>query len=47
MDQTIVAGIGNIYSDEILWQAGVHPERRVLKIKETEFKKYSKLCKKF
>jgi len=25
MDQSIVAGIGNIYSDEILWQIGVHP----------------------
>ncbi len=29
LDQTIVAGIGNIYSDEILWQAGIHPERKV------------------
>lgn len=29
MDQSIVAGIGNIYSDEILWRAGVHPERKV------------------
>ncbi len=25
MDQSLVAGIGNIYSDEILWRAGVHP----------------------
>jgi formamidopyrimidine-DNA glycosylase len=25
MDQTFIAGIGNIYSDEILFQAGVHP----------------------
>lgn len=25
MDPTIIAGIGNIYSDEILWRAGVHP----------------------
>lgn len=25
MDQTLIAGIGNIYSDEILWRAGVHP----------------------
>jgi formamidopyrimidine-DNA glycosylase len=25
MDQTIISGIGNIYSDEILWRAGVHP----------------------
>ncbi len=29
IDQSIIAGIGNIYSDEILWRAGVHPERRV------------------
>jgi formamidopyrimidine-DNA glycosylase len=46
MDQTIIAGIGNIYSDEILWQAGVHPERKVLKIKETEFKEIFKAMKK-
>lgn len=26
MDQTLIAGIGNIYSDEILWRADVHPE---------------------
>lgn len=29
MDQSVIAGIGNIYSDEILWRAGVHPERKV------------------
>lgn len=29
MDQRVVAGIGNIYSDEILWASGIHPERRV------------------
>jgi len=38
IDQSIIAGIGNIYSDEILWRAGVHPERRVSKIKEKEMK---------
>lgn len=26
MDQTVIAGIGNIYSDEILFAASVHPE---------------------
>ena len=36
MDQSIIAGIGNIYSDEILWRASVHPERRVSKIKTPE-----------
>jgi formamidopyrimidine-DNA glycosylase len=25
MDPTIIAGIGNIYSDEILWRACIHP----------------------
>ncbi len=26
MDHTLIAGIGNIYSDEILWESKVHPE---------------------
>jgi formamidopyrimidine-DNA glycosylase len=26
LDQTFIAGIGNIYADEILFQAGIHPE---------------------
>lgn len=25
MDQSLIAGVGNIYSDEILWRSGVHP----------------------
>lgn len=28
LDQGLVAGIGNIYADEVLWHAGLHPERR-------------------
>jgi formamidopyrimidine-DNA glycosylase len=28
LDQSSVAGIGNIYADEALWHAGLHPERR-------------------
>ncbi len=27
LDQSIVAGLGNIYADEALWEAGIHPER--------------------
>jgi len=27
LDQTIIAGIGNIYADEILFRSGIHPER--------------------
>jgi len=34
MDQSLIAGIGNIYSDEILWRAGVHPASIVDKIPE-------------
>lgn len=45
MDQSVLAGIGNIYSDEILWRAGIHPERRVLQIKEVEFGKMLKVMK--
>ena len=29
MDQTVVAGIGNLLADEILWQARIHPKRRL------------------
>lgn len=39
MDQKIIAGIGNIYADEILWLAGIHPLKLVQKLKENEIKK--------
>lgn len=38
MNHEVVAGIGNIYSDEILWTAGIHPERKVSKISDKEVK---------
>ncbi len=28
LDQTVIAGLGNIYVDEALWEAGIHPCRR-------------------
>ncbi len=34
MNQRIIAGIGNIYSDEILFHAGVHPKTKVGSISE-------------
>ncbi|MEK7113661.1 MAG: DNA-formamidopyrimidine glycosylase [Patescibacteria group bacterium] len=37
MDQGVIAGIGNIYSDEILWRAGVNPERYVKTLIPQEF----------
>jgi formamidopyrimidine-DNA glycosylase len=39
MDQKVIAGIGNIYSDEILWLAGIHPTRKTSGLKESELKK--------
>jgi formamidopyrimidine-DNA glycosylase len=28
LNQSFIAGIGNIYANEILWVAGIHPERK-------------------
>jgi len=39
MDQTIISGVGNIYSDEALWRAGIHPEERVENISDSLLKK--------
>lgn len=36
LDQTVIAGIGNIYADEALWGAMVHPARRVRDIGDEE-----------
>lgn len=36
LDQEVVAGIGNIYADEILFDAGLHPERRGSSLTEEE-----------
>ena len=38
MDQTILAGVGNIYADESLWRAGIHPEQIVSSIPEKKLK---------
>ena len=46
MDQSIIAGIGNIYSDEILWEAGIHPERKPKTLKKDEIMKMWKATKK-
>lgn len=36
LDQSLVAGIGNIYADEVLFEAGILPERPASSIEETE-----------
>jgi formamidopyrimidine-DNA glycosylase len=37
LDQTVVAGVGNIYADESLWGAKIHPQRLVATITPREF----------
>ncbi len=34
LDQRVVAGIGNIYADEVLFRAGIHPERTLGRLSE-------------
>jgi formamidopyrimidine-DNA glycosylase len=36
MDQTLVAGVGNLIADEVLWQARLHPKRRIETLTEAE-----------
>ncbi len=46
MDQKVIAGIGNIYSDEILWRTKIHPLKNVSKLSETELRKIYQAIKK-
>jgi formamidopyrimidine-DNA glycosylase len=46
MDQQAIAGIGNIYSDEILWQAKIHPFRNVSKLTQPDLKRIYQAIKK-
>jgi len=45
LNQSLIVGIGNIYSDEILWRSNVHPERKVSTLKDSEFKKIYEMMK--
>ncbi|RJX17115.1 MAG: DNA-formamidopyrimidine glycosylase [Ammonifex sp.] len=38
LDQQVVAGIGNIYADESLYRAGLHPNRRANSLNDREAK---------
>lgn len=45
LDQTVIAGVGNIYADESLWGAKIHPLRKVETITHDEFQRlYTELC---
>jgi formamidopyrimidine-DNA glycosylase len=36
MDQSFVAGVGNLLADEILWQAKIHPKRPISSLTDDE-----------
>lgn len=36
IDQSVVAGVGNIYADESLWGAKIHPETRVKDVSDEQ-----------
>ena len=36
MDQAVIAGLGNVYTDEILFRARLHPQRRASALSEEE-----------
>jgi formamidopyrimidine-DNA glycosylase len=39
LDQSVIAGVGNIYADESLWGAKIHPSTLVRAITDAQFKK--------
>ena len=39
LDQNMIAGLGNIYVDEALFMAGIHPARSVSSLKKKEIEK--------
>jgi formamidopyrimidine-DNA glycosylase len=45
LDQAIVAGLGNIYADEALWEAQIHPERLSDSLSDAELEKLFKAIK--
>ena len=45
MDQNVVAGLGNIYVDESLFAAGIHPLKRADRLKADEITRLNKAIK--
>src|ERR1043165_4359784 len=39
LDQSVLRGVGNIYADESLWLAKIHPERTGARLKPDELEK--------
>jgi formamidopyrimidine-DNA glycosylase len=38
MNQRVIAGVGNLLADEVLWQARIHPARRLEDLSEEELR---------
>ncbi|MCE9644271.1 bifunctional DNA-formamidopyrimidine glycosylase/DNA-(apurinic or apyrimidinic site) lyase [Candidatus Parcubacteria bacterium] len=45
MDQKVVTGLGNIYADEVAYEAGVRPTRQIAKVTSAEIEKLYKAIK--
>jgi len=39
LDQKVISGLGNIYVNEVLWEARVHPERSASNLMDTELRR--------
>ena len=39
LDQTLIAGIGNIYASEVLFEAGIHPAQKIKSLDEARIEK--------
>ena len=44
MDSRLIAGIGNIYANEILFAASIHPQTRVNSLSEKEWQEITDCC---
>ena len=47
LDQSVIAGVGNIYADEALWAAKIHPQTRVEMLAMTNWKICLTNCARF
>ncbi len=45
MDQSNVCGLGNVYTDEILYQAKLHPKQKINKISDEEMEELYEIMK--
>lgn len=45
LDQSFIAGIGNVYADEVLFQAGIRPQRKISELSQQELCNLFKMVK--